>query len=272
MKMGSPDLSAPSMVRPPSCSLSMPFDTISFATGRRPFSGAVVVASVSRPVPESGWTDRLRELGNALGIRAEADEGPRQVAMRALAERLDRDIRASSDRLIALVNNLLDLRRLEEGKIEYNMTDFDIRALTASVVDEMKSFAKAKGLELSLEAPDGVLTIHADQEKIRQVITNLVDNSIKYTEHGFVRVQLRMTNNELRITVSDSGIGIPADLIPNLFEQFNRGSQEAKKIQGTGLGLYIAKMFMLAHKGKVWAESEGSGKGSTFTMELPVEN
>jgi len=179
-------------------------------------------------------------------------------------------IKESSNRLIALVNNLLDLRKLEEGKVEYSMTDFDIVGLVKNIVEEQKTVAKAKGLELTLEAPAELITVHVDQEKIRQVIQNLVDNSIKYTEHGYIRVQLRMTNNECRITVEDSGIGIPADLLPNLFEQFNRGSVEAKKIQGTGLGLYIAKMFMLAHKGTIRAESEGTGKGSTFTMELPT--
>lgn len=181
-----------------------------------------------------------------------------------------RKIHDSADRLIALVNNLLDLRKLEEGKIEYKFAEMDLNALVKSIVEEMKTLADAKGLALSLEAPQGEIKIKADSEKIRQVIQNLIDNSVKYTEHGYIHVKIQSSNDKCQITVSDSGIGIPPELIPKLFEQFNRGSQEAKKIQGTGLGLYIAKQFMEAHHGRVWAESAGPGKGSTFIVEMGV--
>ena len=179
-------------------------------------------------------------------------------------------IHDSADRLIALVNNLLDLRKLEEGKVEYLFADMDINALVKNIFEDMKTLADAKGLQMTLEAPANPITIKADTEKIRQVIQNLIDNSVKYTEHGYIRVKIQSSNVKIQIIVEDSGIGIPQDLIPSLFEQFNRGSVEAKKIQGTGLGLYIAKKFVEAHHGRVWAESKGPGKGSMFTVELTV--
>ena len=180
-------------------------------------------------------------------------------------------IHDSADRLIALVNNLLDLRRLEEGKVEYLFADMDINALVKNIFEDMKTLADAKGLQMTLDAPAQPIIIKADTEKIRQVIQNLIDNSVKYTEHGFIRVKIQTSNDKCQIKIEDSGIGIPQDLIPMLFEQFNRGSVEAKKIQGTGLGLYIAKKFMEAHHGTIRAESSGPSQGSTFIVELPYD-
>lgn len=178
-------------------------------------------------------------------------------------------IHESADRLINLVNNLLDLRKLEEGKIEYNFAPMELNALVKNVFEELKTLANEKGLKMGLEVPSQPITLQADSEKLRQVIQNLIDNSIKYTEKGWINVKLEVLGSKIQIVVSDSGLGIPKNLIPELFEQFNRGSAEAKKIKGTGLGLYIAKQFVEAHHGRVWAESEGSGKGSRFIVELP---
>ena len=181
-------------------------------------------------------------------------------------------IKTVANRLIELVTNLLDLRKLEEGKIEYRFEFFDINALVKQSVEELKSVAESKQLVLSCESPADEIKIKGDKEKIRQVIQNLIDNSIKYTEHGWIKVAVHTARDTVRVSVSDSGIGIPKDLIPQLFEQFNRGSDAAKKIQGTGLGLYIAKQFVEAHHGKVWGESPGPGKGSAFILELSTKD
>ncbi len=179
-------------------------------------------------------------------------------------------IHDSADRLIALVNNLLDLRKLEEGKVEYDFVKMDFDALVKNIFTEMKTLADKKGLEMTLEIPGEPIKVKGDTEKLRQVMQNFIDNSVKYTEKGWIKISVTTANKKVRLAVSDSGLGIPHDLIPTLFEQFNRGSKEAKKIQGTGLGLYIAKKFMEAHGGKVWAESRGPGFGSTFTMEMDM--
>jgi len=98
---------------------------------------------------------------------------------------------------------------------------------------------------------------------------NLIDNSLKYTEQGWVKISLKESGDKAQFIVSDSGIGISPEILPTLFEQFQRGSKEARKIKGTGLGLYIAKQFVVAHEGDINVESEGEGKGSKFTVTLP---
>ena len=118
--------------------------------------------------------------------------------------------------------------------------------------------------------------VKADEQRMRQVIQNLIENAIKYTEKGFVKVQLaindqRLTTNDKQqsvlFSVSDSGIGIKKEVITELFDQFKR-AKEAKLIQGTGLGLYIAREIVKAHNGEIWAESEGEGKGSRFLVRV----
>ena len=135
---------------------------------------------------------------------------------------------------------------------------------------EMKTLADEKSLTFTCEIPGIKVRVKGDAEKLRQVIQNFLDNSIKYTEKGWVKIKLEVKGPKVQVSVSDSGLGIHKDILPTLFEQFNRGSTEAKKIQGTGLGLYIAKQFMEAHHGRVWAESRGPGLGSVFTMEMDV--
>ena len=181
-------------------------------------------------------------------------------------------IHNSAERLIALVNDLLDLRKIEEGKIEYNFTQIDLAALLKSTCEELKTLADAKHLAMTWEIPAEPIMINADESKLRQVFQNLLDNAVKYTETGFIKIQAQSSNDKCQIKIEDSGLGIPQDLLTSLFEQFERGSKEAKKIQGTGLGLYIAKQFVLAHHGTITAISDGHGKGSVFIVELPYEN
>lgn len=178
----------------------------------------------------------------------------------------------SADRLIDLVNDLLDLRKLEEGKVEYTFTEVDLSALLKNTCEELKTLADAKHLAMTWEIPAEPIMVKADEGKLRQVFQNLLDNSVKYTETGWIRVKIKNEISKIKIEIADSGLGIPQDLLPSLFEQFQRGSKEAKKIQGTGLGLYIAKQFVLAHGGTITAASTGPGKGSAFIVELPYAN
>ena len=135
--------------------------------------------------------------------------------------------------------------------------------------EELKFLAEQKKLKFELECAEKEIKVKADEQRMRQVIQNIIENSIKYTEKGFVSAKL-MTDDQRQsvlFSVSDSGIGIKKEVIPELFDQFKR-AKEAKLIQGTGLGLYIAREIVKAHNGEIWAESEGEGKGSRFLVRM----
>lgn len=169
------------------------------------------------------------------------------------------------------IEDFLSVSRIEQGRMVYDMSDFDVRKLTKEVFEELRSGAERKGLELRYEVPDTAFMIHADYGKLKHVISNLVDNSIKYTREGWVSITTEAASSAVRVKVSDSGVGIPADELPKLFDKFVRARGAAGvNVSGTGLGLYVAKQMIEAHKGRVWAESQGEGKGSTFVAEIPL--
>lgn len=175
----------------------------------------------------------------------------------------------SANELIGLINTLLDMRKVEEGKMDYQMARTDLAKLVTEVVDLLKPLAETKKLEFTLTTPGHEVFVNADAEKLKQVVQNLTDNSIKYTPSGFVHVELKEEDGSAIVSVSDSGVGIPATLVPHLFEEFIRDERVKKQVLGTGLGLYIARKIAEAHGGTIWAESEGEGKGSVFHMKVP---
>lgn len=173
----------------------------------------------------------------------------------------------SSDELIELINTLLDLRRIEEGKMEYQFAKVKLADLVKDMTTILEPLAKEKKLEFTVELKSDVM-VNADAQKLKQVIQNLTENAIKYTPAGFVRVNLSEEGAELVFSVTDSGLGISKDLIPHLFEEFVRDEKVKTKILGTGLGLYVAKKILEAHGGTISVESAGEGKGSKFTVRL----
>lgn len=130
--------------------------------------------------------------------------------------------------------------------------------------------AMAKGLNLSFEGPTEKMMIYGDEQKLRHVVQNLIDNAVKYTEHGSIAVKLEDKGNAVILAVADSGLGIPHKVLPLLFEEYVR-DERLRQIRGSGMGLHIARIFVEAHQGKIWAESRGEGKGSTFYVALPKE-
>ena len=184
----------------------------------------------------------------------------------------------SSQRLVLIIGDFLDISHIEQGTMQYDFAPLDVKELAKGLADEFKttiesSAEKSKALKISFEADEKEnFNIRADRNKIRQVISNLIDNSIKYTPAGFVKVSLSKiseTGNVL-LKIEDSGIGISAETMPNLFKKFGRAkSLSSIYVSGSGLGLYVAKEIIKAHKGKIWAESDGEGKGSRFFVELP---
>lgn len=178
---------------------------------------------------------------------------------------------ASNERLIKLVENLLNVSRIESGRLQFNFQEVQFENVVASVVEELQMAAQKKGLKFIYNKPENPLCkIKADEEKIRQVILNLIDNSIKYTEEGDITINLKQSGNFVEFCVSDSGMGINKKEMDNLFKKFSRGNGiYLVHTEGTGLGLYVARQMVEAHKGKVWAESPGEGKGSKFCFQLP---
>lgn len=178
-------------------------------------------------------------------------------------------MKESTDGLIVLVNNLLDLRKIEEGRMEYQFQPLKLKELVIGVVSELKSLAEIKNLELTFEARSDK-SVNADAVKLKQVVQNLIDNAIKYTPQGFVRVELNEDGDNLVLSVKDSGLGMSKELLSLVFQEFVRDERVKKEIRGTGLGLYIAKKIVEAHGGEIWAESEGEGKGSEFFAKLKI--
>ncbi len=180
----------------------------------------------------------------------------------------------SSEHLVNLVEDLLNVSRIEQGRMEYNFTAVDIGVMTKDIINALSPNAEKNNLKLTF-ATDGnePYKTSADYEKIRQVVLNLIDNSIKYTPKGFVKVSIEKNpaTRKIRLSVQDSGVGVTPELKTRLFEKFSRGEGSTKLYaNGTGLGLYIAKEMMKAHHGDIWVESEGEGKGSTFFIEFQM--
>lgn len=177
----------------------------------------------------------------------------------------------SSQNLARVVEDLLDVSKIEQGGMKYEMSAVDMKKLAKDIADELKISAKNKGLELSFEEKDlGTYVAKADPVKIRQAVLNLVDNSIKYTAKGFIKViATKPAPGKLRISITDSGMGISEENKGKLFEKFSRGDGGKVNAGGSGLGLYLVKEIVEAHGGKVWAESPGVGQGSSFIIELP---
>lgn len=178
-----------------------------------------------------------------------------------------------NNRMSQLVEDLLSVSRIESGRVQYNFSETQLEPLVADIVDMFMLMAKEKSLSLKIKLPKASLpTLAIDSNKIREVISNLIDNAIKYTKEGGVTVSVEKEENFAVIRVKDTGIGIdPADT-KRVFEKFTRSSETMKlDVSGTGLGLYVGKNFVEAHGGRLSVESEGPGKGSTFVIRLPFK-
>jgi len=182
-----------------------------------------------------------------------------------------------AERIIELIHDFLSFSRIESGKMEYSFSQCHVETICQEIIDTLAIKAKEKNLTLIFEKPkESLPELMIDGPKVREVISNLVDNAIKYTDQGKVTVTLETRNiggsTSVRITVIDSGIGIPRSELPFLFEKFSRGKDLSRlHAAGTGLGLYVGKSMIEQNGGRIWAESEGEGKGSRFIVEIPIE-
>jgi len=180
------------------------------------------------------------------------------------------DARESNERLIRLVNELLDVSRLERGKLNIVPRETRLDELTRSVLDELKPLFAAKGHRLSVRAGGEVPPVWVDPQLLRQVILNLTSNAIKYTPTGG-EIAIRMSRGDAEVgwAIQDSGIGVPKEAQHRLFEKFYRAENALTlETEGTGLGLYLVRLILEQFGGRVWCESE-EGKGATFLFTLP---
>ncbi len=176
-------------------------------------------------------------------------------------------------RLMNLVENLLNISRIEAGRIQYQFVPTRVEELLEELRDIFQLAAHEKGITLQIAVPEKPLPILSlDSAKIREVISNVIDNAIKYTETGSVTVVSELVGEKVIITVADTGVGIDPDDLPHLFQKFERGKNAAQiNVSSTGLGLYVGKNFIEAHGGTIRAESAGKGKGSRFILEFPLQ-
>jgi len=183
--------------------------------------------------------------------------------------------RRNIDRLTEMINDLLDFSKIEAGKLRIRLDSCSLQTLIDEVVTGFQGVAQSKKIKLIYELRDDSPAVFADAERVIQIITNLVNNAIKFTKpEGVITVSYSLTDDEMaQITVADSGMGIPKEDLDRIFERFEQSEHSNQNIpkgtRGTGLGLSICKELIKMHHGKIWAESE-LGKGSKFHFTLPL--
>src|SRR3989338_955221 len=181
-------------------------------------------------------------------------------------------VSTATNQLIKLVAELLDLSRIEAGKIKYEFKKMYLDDVVDEIIKEFDAIFKPKGILVEFKNENNrAFSVFGDADKLREIVVNLVDNALKYSKIGPILITLRPKSQRLLLSIQDNGVGIPQDELPRLFTKFGRTEiAQKERPEGIGLGLYFVKKIAEDHKGRVWAESEGVGKGSTFFAELPV--
>lgn len=180
------------------------------------------------------------------------------------------DMNESNERLVTLVDDFLDITRIEQGRTTYTFDMHSMVDLIQSVVKELSDRAETQGLRIAWKPNVSMKDVYMDQEKIRHVVFNFVDNAIKYSKEGTITILFSEEDNGFVVRVRDKGFGFDKEDEVNFFQKFYRGKNvQGTNVNGTGLGIYVCKKFIEHHHGKVWATSPGLGKGSEFGFWLP---
>jgi signal transduction histidine kinase len=186
--------------------------------------------------------------------------------MRAVLDR----VQSNGKHLLGLINDVLDLSKIEAGQLTLALSDYSIKDVVHGVYSVVESLATAKQLALKVEVPPDLPVAHGDERRLTQVLLNLVGNAIKFTDKGEVAIKASAANGAYTLSVCDTGPGIAAADQKKIFEEFQQADSSAtKKKGGTGLGLSISKRIVELHGGRIWVESD-VGKGSTFSFEVPL--
>lgn len=213
------------------------------------------------------------ELKNPLMIASESIQMIQEELLGPLTEKQRKFLRISKDaidRLIRLIKDLLDISKIEAGKMDLQKQKVDLIELARNTLAPYKESAMQRGIDLKVEALCENATLHADRDRVAQVLKNLIDNAVKFTEKGSVTVRIRQSGQEIECCVEDTGAGIAEENLPRVFQKFQQFT-DAFLVQkkGTGLSLSITKAIVELHGGRVWFESE-FGKGSRFFFSLPI--
>ena len=204
---------------------------------------------------------------NAFSMLLEGDFGQVPETMRPIVEEGFR----SDTKGVDTIQEILNAANIKSGKVTYTKSPIDLKELVEGVVADLKPNADAKDLALSITADGEDFTLQGDRMQLTNAVKNMIDNSIKYTPEGSVAISLARENDAVRLTISDTGVGISPEDMQVLFTEGGHGKESRKlNVESTGFGLYIVKNIIEAHQGKVWAESHGPGKGSRFIVELPL--
>jgi signal transduction histidine kinase len=184
-----------------------------------------------------------------------------------------RDIHGSGKHLLSLINDILDLSKIEAGRMELELSDFDLPAVLENALTLVKERAQRHGIALGKRVDPSLGTVRADERKVKQIMLNLLSNAVKFTpEGGRVSVAAKPNGSAIEISVSDTGIGIAPEDQQAVFEEFKQvGRDYTRKAEGTGLGLALTKRFVELHGGTIKLAS-APGKGSTFTFTLPLHH
>jgi len=211
----------------------------------------------------------LTALRGYLSMLQEGDYGKVAPKQRPVIDILEQ----SAKRLIDLIKNLLDISRIESGRLELDLGSINLVAMTRGLVQDLMPNAMNKNLDLQFKEPEQPLPhVVADRQRLRQVMLNFIDNAIKYTTQGSIDVTIHQQGDQLIFAVTDTGKGITQQEITKLFTKFTRvGGADRFHTTGTGLGLYVARQIVQEHNGRVDVVSPGTGQGSTFSMHLPTE-
>jgi|GEM_PF-1475235 signal transduction histidine kinase len=211
----------------------------------------------------------LTAIRGYLSMLNEKDYGELTEKQKPIIQILEK----SSNKLIALIKNLLDISRIESGRLELNLESADLVEVVSELIMELKPNAITKQLGFKfVKSKKPLPQVVVDRQRIRQVLLNFIDNAIKYTAKGKVEVTVNQEGQELVFAVTDTGEGLTREGIAKLFNKFTRVGGDARfKTEGTGLGLYVAKQIVKEHRGEVDVSSPGLGEGSMFAIRLPIE-
>jgi signal transduction histidine kinase len=209
-------------------------------------------------------------MNSILGFTELMEDGIFGEVPETFEEPLD-EIHRSGNHLLALINDVLDLSKMEAGRMELHPSECAIEGCIESVASTIRPLAEEKGLRVATSIEEDLLTCVVDEGRITQVLLNLAGNAVKFTEEGEVEIGVRRDSKGLFVWVRDTGIGIPSEKLEEIFTEFSQvGTVLAREQEGTGLGLSISKRIVELHGGEIGVESE-LGKGSTFWFRIPME-
>jgi len=240
------------------------------ATALRQLNARLELASRAKSEFLANMSHELRTPMNAiLGFTEMLRDGLYGGVPEELKEPLD-DIQTNGRHLLGLINDVLDLSKIEAGRMDLALEEYPPQDVLESVRVALRSLAAERGLEFVVQVPPSLPIAYGDAKRIRQCLLNLAGNALKFTRQGRVEIAVEAQGDQLVYRVTDTGIGIPREELERVFDEFRQvDAAITREFGGTGLGLSITKRFIEMHGGRIWVESE-PGQGSTFSFAVPL--